>query len=186
MSLTKKPELRTPIRELEVVGYVDCIPEELLPSLVSPVFRLMGTGEDDVYLLPPYTLDGEDVVDGFLDTRANLDALVAQERVTMLEAPARAQEGYHLVVWDTKTVAYKADGVERLNEFSKNSRDQAWVAFGRGDMANAWNFAQRAVNAAQNPSAMCLFLLVCILSGRGQGELDIIRDVLTQVSAKEG
>jgi len=79
------PQRFIPVSELEIIGYADVLPPDTPPRKVAPIFRYKA--ESDRFLFPPFRLIDDQVVNGTVGTRHDLDRLVANAQATPLPDP---------------------------------------------------------------------------------------------------
>ncbi|MCK5805328.1 MAG: hypothetical protein KAI66_21035, partial [Lentisphaeria bacterium] len=113
------------IESLEVVGYATSLSEAMVPTLVTPVFRIREKPETIVF--PPFVIHQGLVRDGTAGTAEELGQFVSKGDITLLPQPCPAQAVYELWVDDSITAHYEPmDDVDRkLGEIAERSMKDA-------------------------------------------------------------
>jgi hypothetical protein len=110
------------LNELSVVGYAEHLSTRLAPARVPPVFLLPGV--EKRFLVPPFKIDGDAVLGGHEISEAELNSLIATDRVTPLPNPiSRARTGHGLWVDSRLSVHYQpyADVDSRLRQIADSN-----------------------------------------------------------------
>ena len=92
------------LTDLDIIGFASILETPTLPRLLAPVFRERAS--TDFVLLPPFTLQFNEVFNVTQTNTAGLEALVAQEKLTLLQPPIAAQTNHDLWVNPEGQVAY--------------------------------------------------------------------------------
>jgi hypothetical protein len=94
------------LTDLEIIGFACTLEAPALPRLLAPVFRNRVSPE--VVLLPPFTLQNNEIWNLTQTNPAEFDALVAQRKLTPLSAPIPAKVNHDLWVNPEGSVAYES------------------------------------------------------------------------------
>jgi hypothetical protein len=135
------------LSHLEVIGYATRLDDDMLPTIVAPIFRRRADPEQVV--LPPFSLRRGLVFTGSTCSANELDALEAVEQVTRLDEPIQARSGFELWVdVERRPIYERADVAERkLRRIAFDAIDQAKDALARGDLDGASRHAGIALAA---------------------------------------
>tara|TARA_R110002049_G_scaffold123907_1_gene279248 strand:+ start:803 stop:1456 length:654 start_codon:yes stop_codon:yes gene_type:complete len=93
------------LTDLDIIGFASIIETLTLPRVLAPVFQVRT--QQDTVLLPPFTVNGDEVFNVTVSNRAEFDALCAQEKLTPLAPAIPAKVNHDLWVNPDGQTAYQ-------------------------------------------------------------------------------
>lgn len=166
---------------LDVVGYADDLPRNLLPRLVAPIFRQRTNA--NLFLLPPYTLTGEGLSDFSLTSKSDFERAVILGQATKV-GPFQARPDYRLWIDLDYSPRYEpTDEVSNhLRAIAHDHVRQAKTALRASRYGEAAKLAQVAI-AADERCLDALLVKAIVHRSRGEGdEVDVLREIAESVS----
>jgi hypothetical protein len=135
--------------DFDIIGFASTIETPALPRVLAPVFR--DRTQPDVVVLPPFTVLGDEVFNVIRTNTAELQALVAQEKLTIVDSPIPAKTNHDLWVNPEGFVAYasKAEVKKAFKALFTKHLALAEVALAANDHEAACRNA--AIARAVNP-----------------------------------
>jgi len=101
-----------PIALLDVVGYATSLSEAMVPTIVTPVFRVRG--DEGRPLFPPFVIHCGQVCDGTLGTAKEFERFAEDGDITEITPPIPAQANYEL--WIDADMVPQYDPIDVANE----------------------------------------------------------------------
>ena len=146
--MAEKP--RYPLAHLEIVAYEDPPPPYLLPSIVAPIFRQRQAPHD--LILPPYELEGDEVVGGALDAEGALKKMVWLKAAFRLPQPIEPQPDHVLWLDRGYRLAYepRPQVLAHLKQHATDSIEEAIDALRERRYQKALDLAQTALAADED------------------------------------
>jgi hypothetical protein len=136
-----------PIASLDVVGYATSLSEAMVPTIVTPVFRLRNS--PGAILFPPFAIHCGQVCDGALGTAEEFGRFANEGDVTALEAPIAAARDHELWIDANMMPHYEPieEADETLGSMAADHISRAKLALQQGDLDEADRLAGIALCA---------------------------------------
>jgi len=130
------------LSSLEVIGYGDCIPREMAPAVVPPVF----CRKDGMVIVPPYKYQGGMIVNATVVPYLDACAMADAGKIVLLEKPFKANEGFEMWVDGDLDAHYEPSEIVRriFIGFSMAEKAVAIKAFNVGNFAGAEKHCHQA------------------------------------------
>ncbi|MCK5796857.1 MAG: hypothetical protein KAI47_06735 [Deltaproteobacteria bacterium] len=140
-----------PMEHLEVIGYATHLSEVMLPTIVTPIFRITVTEDGKIghtttstipatsILFPPFRIYQGQVYGGTLSTQRELEEFVARAEISLLPQPFTARDEHELWIDRGHLARYQPIGVvdDALRRIANNALDGAMKALDKGDLGAA-------------------------------------------------
>jgi hypothetical protein len=135
------------IDELEIVGYANVLNDNMLPSVVPPVFRLKV--DHSRALLPPYSFNAGYLCNATEVPQAELEALRDAREITLFESTFRAKPDSELWIDQASRWHYepREEANKELSRTASEEIQQAEDALRRGDLQQAERHSGVAISA---------------------------------------
>jgi starch phosphorylase len=169
-------EIEISFEDLEVIGYADDLPAEMLPRLVAPIFRRLS--DPSQVILPPLRFREDGIIGFVQSTEADFDQAISRGQATRIDALA-AQPNYQLWIDQDRSPHYApATKVsERLREIAKDHVRRAKIALTAESYDEASRLAQIAI-AADERCLDALLVKAIVLRRLGHDdEVDVLREL---------
>ncbi len=166
------------LKDLEIVGYAESLPDDLLPAVVAPIYRVRE--DDDTLLMPPFDAhQGDKVKTTHVRRRAELDRLVGNEQATGIDKSIPAAPGQLLWIDESRRPHYQsAEQVRSHFQYLAT----AYLGLAREALIlqrfdHADKLAQKAINA-DNRSLDAVLVAAVVERMRGNNDvLDVLSDI---------
>ena len=136
-----------PIASLDVIGYATSLSEAMVPTIVTPVFRLRD--DPETFLFPPFVIHCGQVCDGSMGSAEEFERFAARRKVTTIPDPFCAQRDHEL--WIDADMAPQYDPIdvadEKLGKISSDHINAAKLALKKGAVEEADQLAGVALCA---------------------------------------
>ena len=176
--------MQTNIQDLMVIGYNDRLYDDLLPTLVAPVF--CHAIRPDEVLFPGFKLVDDKVQGGHWDSISQWKYLVSHEQMTAIE-PVQAQAEYELWVDLNFVVHYepRKDFKVKAGKISEEYFQLALAAFKNGKSYEVVKkLAGKSYNANCSYKALSLEVAVCRLNNK-ESESDFLYEMIESRNRKK-
>jgi len=135
------------VDEMEIVGYGNVLSDDMLPSVVPPVFRLRS----DVRraLLPPYSFNAGFLCNATEVSQPELEDLTDSNEITLFDAAFPASAGFELWIDQAFQRHYQPrdEANRELSRLAAEGIKNAEEALHRGDLEEAERFSGVAISA---------------------------------------
>lgn len=135
------------IGALSVVGYATKLSDEMLPTVVTPVFRV--TDDGDRYLMPPFRIRDGRVHGACIVGSGECENLAAREEITLLDAPVEARDRHELWIDHERRARYEpaAQVADNLRKLAKGALQDAERCLSKRELERADRLASVARSA---------------------------------------
>jgi len=136
-----------PLEHLEVIAYATRLSQVMLPTIVTPIFRIItrddapkgdastSTHPTPTILFPPFRIYQGQVHDGTLSTQGDFEELLARDEITALPHPLGARDEHELWIDHNHLAHYQpiSEVDDALRHIANDALDAAMKAFERED-----------------------------------------------------
>ena len=159
------------VNDLEIVGYADVLKENMLPSVVPPVFRLKA--DPQRAFVPPYSLHAGLLFDATEVLQPELLELRDSREITLFDQPFPAARGFELWVDQSFEQHYEPlyEARHNLDTICLGAIAKAEEALRAGDIAGAERLSSVAVSANdRRPESLAIKAAIRRLNKNPGGE----------------
>ena len=135
------------VSDLEIVGYANVLNDDMLPSVVPPVFRLANNANRA--LLPPYSFNAGLVCNATEVSQSELEELRDADEITLFDDALAAIPGFELWIDQTSRRHYQSrdEANRELSRIAAEAIKSAEEARGRDDLEDAERLSGVAISA---------------------------------------
>ncbi len=159
------------VNELEIVGYANVLKENMLPTVVPPVFQLKS--DPQRVFVPPYWFNAGLLCGATEVTRSELDQLKDSIQITLFERAFPAERGFELWIGESFDLHYEplSEAENNLDTICTSAIAKAVEALRAGDLAEAERFSSVAISANdRRPESLAIKAAIRRLNGNLGGE----------------
>ena len=141
----KNEELK--IDDLDIIGYADALSEELVPRVVTPIYRLRI--DPRKIFMPPFQAEVDRLTNASESTPSDFTNAVEREQATQIETPIKADSNYLLWIDQDFKSHYHLDAEVHayMRCFAKEYSRKARKSVHEGRFGEALKLAQWALAA---------------------------------------
>jgi hypothetical protein len=179
-------EMTRSLDDLDVVGYADPPTAELLPSILTPVFRCRsGTAE---FILPPHRIQGTSLLGGQTDSEEAFRQLETQGHIQRLAQPQPAKADFVLWIDSDCSVKYEPRKTvrESLQKHAQECIDLAFSALSDRRFNDALDMAQSALSADENSYDAVVVKAVVYTIQKDSTLVDELRQLAKAIDPRHG
>ena len=135
------------VEDLDIIGFADALDQNMLPSIVPPVFRVRS--KPNLHLLPPYFFNAGCLYNAAEVDEQEIRELTNDEEITIFKEPFPAQVGFDLFIDQAFQPQYKLREVvnSELRAIALKYISEAQAALRRGSFDEADRLAGIAISA---------------------------------------
>jgi hypothetical protein len=135
------------VDDLEIVGYGTVLNDEMLPSVVPPVFRLRSDAKRA--LLPPYFINAGFLCNATEVSESELEDLRDSNEITLFDDVFAARAGFELWIDRTRQRHYQPrdEANRELSRIAADAIENSEQALRRGNAAEAERLSGVAISA---------------------------------------